>query len=167
VSTSKCVLAVTLCAAALCASCDSPTPAQPNEPLLGLAQASATDSAGRPVPPGGTTAPTPGHVRGVVRTSELTRPGTDTLVNSVRLGGVRVTALPVTDLSASPPKTAAAAADVITNANGEFTLPELPGGPYVVTFTPPTSSPYQGAWVMATISSSSADYPWWVTLFKK
>src|SRR5688572_11105934 len=81
VSTSKCVLAVTLCAAALCASCDSPTPAQPNEPLLGLAQASATDSAGRPVPPGGTTAPTPGHVRGVVRTSELTRPGTDTLVN--------------------------------------------------------------------------------------
>jgi hypothetical protein len=104
----------------------------------------------------------------VVRSSEVSRiQGGDTLVNSVRIAGVRVAAHPVTDLSTSPPGTGAVVAEVSTNANGEFVLPQLPGGPYVVTFTPPAGSSYQGAWTMATISSTSSDYAWWVTLFKR
>lgn len=165
-SQSKRLLGITLVAAAVYAGCESPTRV-PQLELQGLTQATATDSAGSPVPPG-TAEATPGYIRGVVRSSELTRPnGPDTLVNSVRVAGVRVAALPVTDLSTSPPTTGAVAAEVTTNANGEFVLPQLEGGPYVVTFTPPAGSPYQGVWVMVTIDSKTADHAWWVTLFKK
>ena len=165
-SQSKRLLGVTLFAVVLCAGCESPTRV-PQFDLQGLTQTTATDSAGSPLPPGNAEA-TPGYIRGVVRSSELQRPeGPDTLVNSVRLAGVRVAALPVTDLSTSPPTTGATAAEVTTNANGEFTLPRLPGGLYVVTFTPPVGSDYQGVWTIVTINSSTADYPWWVTLFKR
>jgi hypothetical protein len=166
VSDPKRLLGITLLAAVICAGCESPTRA-PQLDLKGLRQATPTDSAGSPVPPG-TTEATPGYIRGVVRSSELKQPtGPDTLVNSVRLAGVRVAALPVTDPSTSPPATGAVAAEVTTNANGEFTLPQLPGGAYVVTFTPPAGSDYQGVWTMTTINSRTADYPWWVTLFKR
>ncbi|HEX6050661.1 MAG TPA: carboxypeptidase-like regulatory domain-containing protein, partial [Gemmatimonadaceae bacterium] len=149
-SQSKRLLGVTLFAAAMCVGCESPTRA-PQLDLQGLRQSTPTDSAGSPVPPGSSEA-TPGYIRGVVRSSELKQPtGPDTLVNSVRLAGVRVVALPVTDLTKLPPTTGAAAAEVTTNANGEFTLPQLPGGPYVVTFTPPAGSDYQGVWTVATI----------------
>lgn len=165
-SQSKRLVALTLFAAVLCAGCESPTRV-PQFDLEGLTQATATDSAGTPVPPG-TAEATPGYIRGVVRSSELERPeGSDTLVNSVRLAGVRVAALPVTDVNTSPPTTGAALAEVTTNANGEFTTPQLEGGPYVVTFTPPAGSNYQGVWTMVTINSTTADTPWWVTLFKR
>ena len=169
-----------------CAADHSPTGTSDPTPLRGLRQAGATDSSGTPVPSGtGTGNPvpgpdttsgnptqpadnTPGYVHGVVRASDLVQ-GPDTLVSSVRIANVRVAAYPVTDWSSTAPQphTGSLAAEVFTDSNGEFTLPTLAAGHYVVTFTPPQDSKYQGVWVTTTISGSSKDYPWWVTLPNK
>ena len=171
-SQSKGLLGIALFATAICVACDSPArPVQQLE-LQGLRQTTATDSVGTPVT--STTAETtpvytgpPVQIRGVVRSSELKQPGPDTLVNSVRVAGVRVAAMPVTDLRTSPPTTGAVEAETTTNANGEFTLPPVAGGPYVVTFTPPAGSAYGGVWVTAMVDERTGQYPWWVTLFKR
>jgi len=152
------LLALTVSLAA-CSSDESTKPS--TDPLVGLRSTSATDSAGN-APPATQPASGPGYFRGVVRASEWSG-GPDTLANSTRVANVQVTAYQRhTDGSAGD-----MAGSTTTNANGEWQLATLPGGEYVVTFVPPSSSPYQGVWVTATASPSSHEWPWWVTLPKR
>lgn len=51
-----------------------------------------------------------------------------------------------------------------TDAVGRFTFPTIPGGDYVITFTPPAGSSFQGVWVAGLIHGSSQEWPWRVTL---
>ena len=46
-------------------------------------------------------------------------------------------------------------------------MPELAGGEYVVTFTPPTGSIYRGVYAWGPVHSHTYDYPWFVVLPKK
>jgi hypothetical protein len=145
-------------------------------PLEGLLRAEATDSAGSSPPRNDTAqvepgppcdscnaAAGPGYFRGVVRGSEIVS-GPDTLAGSVRIENVRVSAYPIVQPSPGEPRTGPVAASVITNSKGEFQLPTLSSGEYVVTFVPPEGSKYQGVWVTAWANKHSGDYPWWVTL---
>jgi hypothetical protein len=173
------------CAALACAGDKSPVDVGGGDALKGLTKSSSTDSAGAPVDPqgGGQPGPgldtaagnpiepvdhTPGYARGVVRGSEVVQ-GPDTLTNSVRIANVRVAAFPIVNWNSTDPQPnmGPPAAEVFTNANGEFQLPELTAGHYVVTFTPPANSKYAGVWVTGTISGKTKDYPWWVTLPNK
>ncbi|HMC55189.1 MAG TPA: carboxypeptidase-like regulatory domain-containing protein [Gemmatimonadaceae bacterium] len=172
-------LAILIVAAAIACAEKGSTTIDGNDPLAGLKQASATDSSGHFLPPtsghdtataspGGPTGnidtlhSEPGYFRGVVRGSEMIQ-GTDTLAGSVRVPDVKVDAY--ARLANGDP--GALTASVVTNGQGEWELPVLPAGHYVVTFTPPANSAYQGVWVTASPNSHSHDYPWWVTLPKK
>lgn len=148
-------------AASLVACSEGAAPIE-NGPLTGLAKSTVTDSGGStmPTPPA---SPTPGYFRGVVRSSEGAA-GPDTLGTSVKIPNVRVAAYPRLASAPDDTRTGPLAASVVTDANGLFQLPELPGGEYVVTFTPPEGSKYLGVWVTATAHSQSHTYPWWVTL---
>ncbi|NUQ12035.1 MAG: hypothetical protein HUU26_06880 [Gemmatimonadaceae bacterium] len=75
-----------------------------------------------------------------------------------------VRAYPVTGGTPASPKLGAVEATVTTGADGKFQFPQLSGGEYVVTFTPPASTPYAGVWVTAFTSAQSDDWPWWVIL---
>src|SRR5207237_279245 len=116
-------------------------------PLEGLAKAAATDSLGNPLPkhdtasatpgsPGGgvdtSVVPTPGYFRGTVRSSEMVQ-GTDTLGGSVRIANVKVDAY----ARLANGDAGALAATVTSDAQGEWQLPVLAAGNYIVTFTPP------------------------------
>jgi hypothetical protein len=166
-------------AAAAVACADQTSTAIDHDPLAGLEQSSANDSSGNALPPtsghdtatatpggpvGGidTLQSEPGYFRGIVRSSEMIQ-GADTLAGSVRIPDVKVDAY--ARLNNGDP--GALAASVVSNAQGEWQLPTLAAGHYVVTFTPPANSAYQGVWVTATPNSHSHDYPWWVTLPKK
>jgi len=171
-------LGVLIVAAALACSSQDGTGVDQG-PLAGLKQSSATDSSGNSLPPtsghdtataspGGSTGgidtlhSEPGYFRGYVRSSEVIQ-GTDTLAGSVRIPDVKVDAYArLADGAAG-----ALTASVVSNAQGEWQLPTLPAGHYVVTFTPPANSQYQGVWVTATPNSHSHEWPWWVTLPKK
>src|SRR4029079_10576674 len=173
-----------LAAILACSNDGTPVGADAPDHLKGLKQATPTDSTGNPVSTSGTgvgnpspgidtangnpirpSDTTPGYVYGVVRASESVQ-GPETRTNSVRIANVRVAAFPVSDWTSTAPQpnTGPLAAEVFTNANGEFQLPELPAAHYVVTFTPPSGSKYLGVWVTGTINGRSKDYPWWVTL---
>ena len=147
------------------AACDDTDGIGPTtDPLQGLRSTAATDSAGNAAPTG-QPAPTsgPGYFHGIVRTSQLTAGGPDTLANSVRLANVKVTAYQrQTDGSAGTQ-----VASTTTNDRGEWQLASLPGGEYVVTFVPPSGSAYQGVWVLARAHPTSHEWPWWVTLPKQ
>jgi hypothetical protein len=132
-------------------------------PLDGLTQRAGADSLGNPVP-GEPTAPAPGIFRGTVLGPAQPGEGVDTLETAPRVADVVVTAYPVTGGSAPDYELGDAVATVNTGADGKFTLPELAGGLYVVTFEPPASSPYNGVWVTAYTSAQSGDHPWWVVL---
>lgn len=147
-------------------------------PLDGLTRVSSTDSGGTPPtnpPPSdtGTTPspppnPGPGSFRGYVRGQAEPGTGPDTMATAPKVANVRVTAYPrLPSSSADSLGVGPAAASVLTDANGEFQLPTLPGGEYVVTFVPPESSIYRGVYATATAHSQSNTYPWWVVLPKK
>ena len=147
----------------------SPTPIG-QSPLTGLSKASTNDSTGTPVPPPPTGTATPGYVRGTVMApSTNAPPGTDTLATATRIVGAKVTAYPrvrsTTDTLGAGPM----AAQVETDAKGEFQLPQLPGGEYIITFNPPASQAtvYGGVWTVTTIHSNSSLHPWWIVLWKK
>jgi hypothetical protein len=159
----------------LIAACsDSTSTEREQSPLAGLSRSAASDSAGNAPP--GTAADTaqavpslpdslnagPGHFRGVVRSSEGVS-GPDTLAGSKRLADVKVVAFP-RQANGEP---GAQVAAVTTNAQGEWQLPTMPSGNYIVTFTPPANSTYQGIWVIATAHPRSHEWPWWVTLPKR
>jgi hypothetical protein len=130
-------------------------------PLAGLAESAARDSSGN-APPTGNFAP--GDIRGtVVGPSPVGSTG-DTLAAAPRVAGVEVTAYPVTGTSGPLPDVGPAIATTVTDANGRFSLPSLPGGPIVVTFEPPSSSPYAGTWSSTVITAQSDRWPWWVVL---
>lgn len=177
-STSKRSFAVLL-VAALVACADNTGTSVDKSPLAGLKEASATDSSGTPLgpdagqdtaiaTPGGpgggldTLHSEPGYFRGIVRSSEVVQ-GPDTLAGSVRIADVKIDAY--ARLTNGDP--GALVASTTSNAQGEWELPVLPAGHYVVTFTPAANSTYQGVWVTATPNSHSHEYPWWVTLPKK
>jgi hypothetical protein len=153
-----------------CAS-DGPT-AIDSSPKDGLRSSQAQDSAATtPAPtPAPASNPTPGYVHGTVRAPGANAgPGQDTLSASIRIAGAIVTAYPRVRSTLDTAGAGPMAAQVIADANGQFQLPTLPGGEYIVTFNPPValSATYGGVWVTATIHENSHVFPWWVTLWKK
>jgi hypothetical protein len=155
------IVAATLSLAVGFACSESSAPVD-SQPIKGLLQSTAKDSAGSP-PPSAPSGSTPGYFRGIVRGSEGAQ-GPDTLGTSVKIANVAVAAYPRLASAPSETKTGPLAASTTTNDKGEFQLPELPGAEYVVTFTPPQGSTYAGVWVTATAHAHSSDFPWWVTL---
>ena len=149
-----------LTAAAACSDADPGGPV--NDPLAGLAVATrggggAPEEAPEPDSLG------PGHFEGTLYGYE---PGPDTLANAVRLENARVTAYEREERNG---QVAAGdeVASVLTDAQGFFRLPTLPGGPYVVTFVPEGSSPYRGGWTIGYAWRQSGDSPWYIMLPRK
>ena len=128
-------------------------------PIAGFArveQGDSTTATPQTAPPA-----TSGFFRGTVYGYT---PGPDSLATAERLAGVRVTAyagVPVPSGGTAPGREVAA---VTTGASGEFRLPDLPGGDYVVAFAPPASSPHRGVWTVARAWSGSGDGGWVILL---
>jgi hypothetical protein len=80
------------------------------------------------------------------------------------VSGVEVTVYPLIGNSGPVPEVGPPLATTNSGPDGKFRFQELPGGPIVVTFEPPSSSPYAGTWSSWTIYSDSGRYPWWVVL---
>jgi hypothetical protein len=152
-----------LVAFSLASACTDATAPRERSPLAGLDAGMQLDSAGSPLtPPDGPVAP--GYFRGTVRGPNIPGIGGDTLGTSPRIANVVVKAFPIVAQSGAQLTLGALAATTTTNAQGQFTLPELPGGEYAVTFTPPAGSSYTGVWVTAQANAESHLWPWWVTL---
>ena len=138
-----------------------------DSPLSGLSRVSTNDSTGAPVP-----APpanlSPGYFRGTVR-GYSTASGPDTMATAVKLANVRVTAYPRIESRTDTLGTGPAAGSVLTDANGEFTMPTIPGGEYIVTFNPqaPEDTQYRGVFTVATIHADSHESPWFIMLPRK
>jgi len=81
--------------------------------------------------------------------------------------GARIAAFRVTGGSATSPTLGPEAAFALTGSDGKFTMPQVAGGDYVFTITPPSGSLYQGVWVTTYIHPGSSVHPWWVVLPKK
>lgn len=152
----------------LAVACDGDGPSNPNEsPLAGLPSVVALDSLGNAppsVPAAG--AALPGYFRGTVVGESAPGAGNDSLETAPRISGAVVTAYPVISLPGAPIEVGDAAASVTTGADGKFTLPTLPGGPYVVAIVPPANSPYTGVGVSAPVAGpTSHEHHWWVVLW--
>jgi hypothetical protein len=134
-------------------------------PLDGFAEATATDSAGNPLPP--PTGTGPGSFRGTVLGPSAPGAGNDSLATAPRLAGVRVTAYPL-DRSGAVGETTAdlgvPIANVFTDSVGAFQLPTLPAGEYAVSFAPSEGSGYAGVYVITQAHPTSNATPWWVVL---
>ncbi|MBA3853131.1 MAG: hypothetical protein C0503_01875 [Gemmatimonas sp.] len=155
------IVAVSLLAAA----CTVVTEYEPQEEMLAtLTEATPQDSAGNPAPPppGGTEGT--GYIRGVVRGANPPGAVGDTLTTSPRIARVFVRAYRITGYTRIGPELGPLAAEVVTNAQGEFTLPAVRSGNYAVAFLTLASSDYSGTWVTAPIHATSHEYRWWVTL---
>ncbi len=154
--------AVTL--AMLASACSTGTgPA--DSPLQGLNQVASADSTGATPPPPETQTATPGFVQGTVLGPSLPGAGNDSLATAPRIAGVMVRAYADPSGIGSADQLGDPVATVVTGADGRFTLPTLPGGPYVVTFTPPPGSIHGGVWVSGIIHSGSSAFPWWIVLW--
>lgn len=143
----------------LLAACAEKSPTGIESILRGLSESQSNDTTGTVPPP--PTNPTPGSFKGFVL-----GPGTgpDTMATAPRLQNVAVTVYPHLGWNGSDPRVGAVAASMVTNANGEFESPTLPGGEYLVTFVPPTGSIYRGVYVTTTIHAGSGGGNWWVVL---
>lgn len=163
---SRSALLVTLLAG-VAVACSEDSPTQPTlSPLAGLRSEDARDSTGNAPPPPPTGTLSPGTVRGTVLGPSAPGAGNDSLETAPRVADVVVTAYPIVAMGAEP-ELGPAAGSATTDANGRFQLQSLPGGEYVVTFNPPTSSEYGGVWVTTVIHGGSDEHPWWVVLWKK
>jgi hypothetical protein len=156
--------------AALAAACNDTTPAtQPEETsngsvLAGRSIVARNDTVKTPAP----TQSGSGYFRGTVMGPALPGAGNDSLTTSPRIAGVTVTIYPrIESTLSSQIPVGPAAGSSVTNAQGQFQLPVLPAGEYVVTFVPPAGSGYQGVYAFGPLRSNSGDYPWWVVLPKK
>lgn len=145
-------------------ACDNGSVDPVVSPLAGLASFAAADSAGNPPPPPPTTAATPGYFRGTVIGPSASGAGNDSLQTAPRVVGATVRAYPVLGGSAGQWQLGDVLGTATTDANGQFTLAQLPGGNYVVTITPPAGSPYRGVYATAEAHGQSHVYPWWVVL---
>jgi hypothetical protein len=145
-------IAFALCAAAAIACADHPTNIGG---LHGLDFVSTPDS-GLLTPD---TSAAPGYIHGYVYGYGG---GSDSSQSAPRLVNVKVTAY-VNDPSNSSGH-GAEVANVVTDANGEFALPKLPFGTYLVTFEPPAPLGYRGAYVVATSDEQTGRAPWWIFL---
>jgi hypothetical protein len=145
-----------------CADDDTTSPVP--SPLAGLARVAPNDNDTTTTPPVGAT---PGFFHGTVLGPSAAGAGPDTLATAPRVANVRVNAYLRVASSTDTLGIGPLIASVMTDANGEWTLPVLPGGLYIVTFTVPDGSPYTGVWATAIAHSHSSDYPWWVVLAKK
>lgn len=128
-------------------------------PIAGFARVDQGDST--TATPQAAPAASPGYFRGTVYGYT---PGPDSLSTRVPLAGVRVTpyvGMPVPSGGTAPGDEVA---EVLTGADGAFRLPELPGGDYVVAFTPPASAPYRGVWTIARAWSGSGEGGWVIYL---
>jgi hypothetical protein len=136
-------------------------------PLAGLTRVSTNDSGGVTTPAPAAD-PTPGYFRGTIR-GYSSASGPDTLATAVKLPNVRVTAYPRIESRTDTLGVGPAAGEALTDANGEFTLPTMPGGDYVVTFNPqaPEDTQYHGGWTVTTIHERSHEVPWYIMLPKK
>ena len=154
------LFALSIAGAVACSDSDPVVPEAESSPLDGRVQMQSPDTAIANSP----TSPVKGDgfFRGSVKGyREADIP--DTLKSLVPLANVTVTAYPA-ELTNADPKLGPAAASVTTNAAGQFTFGTLPGRLYVVTFTPPTGSPYQSVWTIATAHPNSGDWPWVIML---
>jgi hypothetical protein len=161
-------LAAFIAVALLAIACTDST-SEPNTPapLRGLNGASSQDSAGNPPPPPPGGVATAGYVQGTVLGPSAPGAGNDSLLTAPRVAGARIAAFPITGGTQASPTLGDEVASTVTGADGRFTLPTVPGGPYVVTVTPPAGSVYGGVWVTGTIHDQSHLFPWWVVLWKK
>lgn len=157
-------ITLTMLFALVVACSDDPTGTD-SSPLLGLQQRAGNDSAGNPPPPP-PAQPTAGSLHGTVLGPAAPGSGNDSLTSMPRIAGVAVTAYPKL-ADGDPPQVGPGIASDTTGADGTFQFPTLPGGEYVVTFNPPSSSEYGGVYVTATVSAQSNSHPWWVVLWKK
>jgi hypothetical protein len=143
-------------------ACADSGPTSSSSPLAGLTRGATGDSSSTPPD---TAASSPGYFHGTVLGHEQFTSGTDTLNALPRVANARVTAYShASPTSGDTLGVGPEVASVLTGANGQFQLPTLPGGLYIVTINPPSGSKYQGVWVTAIAHSHSGDYSWWVVL---
>ncbi|MEO7995830.1 MAG: hypothetical protein ABI852_00210 [Gemmatimonadaceae bacterium] len=163
---SRIAFAAVLAVAVTTVACsDDTTPTQPSTPsaLAGLSATSSNDTVTTPqTTPTGT-----GFFHGTVMGPSVTGPGTDTLKTSPKIADVRVTIYPRLSTNPSDMTVGPAAGSVLTDAQGQFTLPTLPAGEYVVTFVPPESGAYRGSYAFGPLRSNSGQFAWWIVLNKK
>jgi hypothetical protein len=153
--------------AALIAACSSESPLQPSgSPLAGLNKAASGDTSNTTHSPTGTG---PGYFRGTVLGPALPGSGNDSLNTAPRIAGVVVAIYErkAGESDADAVVAGEAKGSVSTGADGMFTLPTLPSGEYIVTFTPPASSGYYGVYAFGPLRENSSEYPWWIVLGKK
>jgi hypothetical protein len=152
-------------AALIVAACASDSVVQPGgSPLAGLSRSGSGDTANVNHSPTGTG---PGYFRGTVLGPSSPGAGNDSLNTAPRIAGVVVTIFERKPTAADTMAVGDAKGTVTTGADGKFSLPTLPAGEYVVTFVPPSSSGYYGAYAFGPLRENSSDYPWWVVLAKK
>jgi hypothetical protein len=132
----------------------------PGGPILaGLSEGNSNDTTvGNPAP--GTT--TPGSFHGYV-IGRGTPP--DTFATAPRIQGATITAYPHLGYDGDTPRMGDPVGSVQTDASGFFQFPEIPGGAYVVTVTPPSG--FLGQYITTTISNVSNSGNWWVVLTPK
>jgi hypothetical protein len=146
-------------------ACGDTAPTIPDSsPLAGLNETTSNDSATVSNP----TTSGPGYFHGTVLGPSSPGAGNDSLSTAPRIAGVVVTIYERKQSGgADTVAVGNAKGSVTTGADGKFTLPTLPAGEYVVTFVPPSNSPYHGAYAFGPLRENSSDYPWWVVLAKK
>lgn len=165
ITTSTLMSAAALVSACIFTACsDSSTEPQPQTTVLsGLSASARNDTVTTPAP----SATGTGNFRGTVMGPAVTGPGTDTLSTSPRIANVTVTIYPrLADVNGEI-TLGAAAGSTKSNAQGQWTLPTLPAGDYVVTFVPPENGIYRGTYSFGPLRSNSNQYAWWVVLPKK
>lgn len=161
----KAALAVAVLATLAIACADSGTGPSDLSPLAGMLEGTSNDSSGNPPPSNPTS---PGYVQGTVLGPSAPGAGNDSLNTAPKIAGVKVVAYPrVAPTAQDTIGIGPAAATVVTGADGTFQLPTVPGGEYIVTFTPPDGSIFGGVWVSGPIHDKSHEWPWWIVLWKK
>lgn len=156
-----CSLALAISAVA-CDGFNDPPPS----PLEGLTYAIATDSTGTLPPP----APldiAPGHFVGTVLGAPLPGSGNDSLATMPRLVGAVVTAYPVIAGAGAYATVGDARASAVTDASGQFTLPQVPGGEYMLAVEPPAGSAFIGRYVGAFAYAESHEFALWFILERR
>lgn len=130
-------------------------------PLSGLLKGLTNDSA--PTSPTTPTTATSGTIHGTVRGQALPGSGPDTMATAPRVANVKVNAYKLV-LDGTTPTAGEPVGATTTNANGEFALPSLPSGTYLVTFVPTNDSKYRGQYVFGPVNSLTDRYPWYIVL---